>query len=143
MYRYDLENSVRNVFLNKYISRYLSFGILRIQKIVHHNKIINKVKVFHYSACRWQNKFLISSCKRTGKTICSNYWQNPQITAIVHYFQKQPPNVSCKKSCYLKVCKYHRKIPVLELAFNKVACLRACIFIYKNLPTQVFSCEIC
>ena len=26
LYRYDLENGVRNVFLNKCISRYLSFG---------------------------------------------------------------------------------------------------------------------
>ena len=30
-------------------------------------------------------KLLISSC-RTGEIILSNYWQNPQITATVHYF---------------------------------------------------------
>ena len=30
---------------------------------------------------------LISSCRRTGETILSNYWQNPKITAAtVHYF---------------------------------------------------------
>ena len=31
-------------------------------------------------------KPLISSCRRTGKTILSNYWQNPKITATAHYF---------------------------------------------------------
>ena len=31
-------------------------------------------------------KLLNSSCRRTGETILSNYWQNPKITATVHYF---------------------------------------------------------
>ena len=31
-------------------------------------------------------KPLISSCRRTGKTILSNYWQNPKLTATAHYF---------------------------------------------------------
>ena len=29
-------------------------------------------------------KMLISSCRRTGETILSNYWQNPKITVTVH-----------------------------------------------------------
>ena len=36
--------------------------------------------------CLQTVKSLISSCRRTGETILSNYWQNPQITATVHYF---------------------------------------------------------
>ena len=28
----------------------------------------------------------VSSCRKTGETILSNYWQNPKITATVHYF---------------------------------------------------------
>ena len=51
------------------------------------------------------------------KLFCSIYWQNLQITAAVHYFQKRPPQVLCKKMCSLKVRKYHRKIPVLEFFF--------------------------
>ena len=36
----------------------------------------------------------------------------------------------------------HKKTPVLESLFNKVAGLKACSFI-KKTPTQVFSCEYC
>ena len=69
------------------------------------------------------------------KLFCSNYWQNPQITAAVHYSQKQ----FCKKMYSVKVRKYHRKIPVLESVFNKVAGLRACNFITKKLQHWCFS----
>ena len=36
--------------------------------------------------CLQTAKLLISSWRRTGETILSNYWQNPTITATVHYF---------------------------------------------------------
>ena len=36
--------------------------------------------------CLRTAKSLISSYRRTGETILSNYWQNPKITATVHYF---------------------------------------------------------
>ena len=36
--------------------------------------------------CLQTAKPLISSCRRTGETILSNYWQKPKITATVHYF---------------------------------------------------------
>ena len=36
--------------------------------------------------CSQTAKSLISSCRRTGETILSNYWQNPKITATVYYF---------------------------------------------------------
>ena len=39
----------------------------------------------------------------------------------------------------LKVCNIHRKVPVLESLFSKVAILVA----YKQTPTQMFSCEYC
>ena len=73
--------------------------------------------MFHYSACRGQNRSLVF-VEELVKLFCSNYRQNPQITAAVHYFQKQPPEVFCKKMCSLKVCKYHRKIPVLGPVFK-------------------------
>ena len=37
----------------------------------------------------------------------------------------------------LKACNTHRKTPVLESLFSKVASLEA----YKETPTQIFSCE--
>ena len=72
------------------------------------------------------------------KLFCSIYWQNLQITAAVHYFQKRPPQVLCKKMCSLKVRKYHRKIPVLESVFNKVAGVTACNFITKKVKHRCF-----
>ena len=36
--------------------------------------------------CLHMAKLLIISSRRTGETILSNYWQNPKITAAVHYF---------------------------------------------------------
>ena len=97
--------------------------------------------MFHYSACRGQNRSLVF-VEELVKLFCSNYRQNPQITAAVHYFQKQPPEVFCKKMCSLKVCKYHRKIPVLEPVFKSCRTWSLQLF-YKETPTQVFSCEIC
>ena len=41
---------------------------------------------------------------------------------------QQPPEVFCKK--------IHRKIPVLESLFNKVAGLQACNFIKKRLQLR-------
>ena len=42
----------------------------------------------------------------------------------------------------LEVCIIHRKTPVLESLFNKVAYLKACNFI-KETPPQMFSYEYC
>ena len=42
--------------------------------------------------------------------------------------------VLCKKICFQKFRKFHRKTPVLDSFFNKVA---------GKTPTQVFSCENC
>ena len=43
------------------------------------------IKVFHYSACIRQNRWLVL-VEELVKLFCSNYWQNPEITAAVHYF---------------------------------------------------------
>ena len=76
------------------------------------------------------------------KLFCSNYWQNPQITAAVHYFQKQPPEVFCKKMCSLKVCKYYRKIPVLESVFKlKHRCFPVKFAKFLRIPIFKNICE--
>ena len=41
--------------------------------------------------------------------------------------------------CLQKLCKFHRKTPVFESLSNKAASLKACNFIKKEAPTQVFS----
>ena len=46
---------------------------------------LQQVKVFYYSACRWQNRLLVS-VEELVKLFCSNYWNNPSITAAVYYF---------------------------------------------------------
>ena len=43
----------------------------------------------------------------------------------------------------LKVFSMFAKTPVFESPFNKAGALKACIFIQKEIPTQVFSCEYC
>ena len=43
----------------------------------------------------------------------------------------------------LKVCNIHRKTPVLEPLFSKVASLEAYELIKKETPTQMFSYEYC
>ena len=55
--------------------------------------------------------------------------------------QKQPPEAFCEKMCSWKFHKIHRKTPVPEAFFNKVAGLRAqgCKFIKKrDSDTGVF-----
>ena len=42
---------------------------------------------------------------------------------------------------FLKILQYPQEIPVLESLFNKVAELKACNFIKKETPRQVFSRE--
>ena len=57
--------------------------------------------------------------------------------------QKQPPEVFYKKRCSSKFRRIHRKTPVPENFFNKVAGLRLCNFTKKESLAQVFSREFC
>ena len=51
---------------------------------------------------------------------------------------------SCSsKEVFLKVTQCLQKTPVFEFLFNKDGALKACIFIKKEIPTQVSSCEYC
>ena len=47
------------------------------------------------------------------------------------------------KKMLLKISQCSQKTPVFESLFNKAGALKACIFIKKEIPTQVFSCEYC
>ena len=45
--------------------------------------------------------------------------------------------------CSQKFSDIHRKTPMLDFLFNKVAAIQACNFIKKKIPRQVLSCEYC
>ena len=65
-------------------------------------------------------------------------------TAIFHnsHLQEQPSEVLFfKKGCSKKFCNIHRKTPMLESLFNKVAGLQGCSFIKKRLQHRCFFCE--
>ena len=47
--------------------------------------------------------------------------------------QKQPPEAFCKKMCSWKFHKIHRKTPVPEVFFNRVAGLRPATLLKKRL----------
>ena len=45
--------------------------------------------------------------------------------------------------CSWKFCKIHRKTPVPDSTFNKVACLRPATLLKEEAMAQVFSYEFC
>ena len=47
------------------------------------------------------------------------------------------------KQVFLKISQCSQKTPVFESLFNKAGALKAYIFIKKEIPTQVFSCQYC
>ena len=47
------------------------------------------------------------------------------------------------KMLFLKISQYCQKNTCLGSLFKNVAGLKACIFIKKEIPTQVFSCKYC
>ena len=53
---------------------------------IEHLWVIASKQVTVPMQCSQTAKSLISSCRRTGETIMSNYLQNSKITATVHYF---------------------------------------------------------
>ena len=66
----------------------------------------------------------------------------PQTAAEIYFLmnqffdtQKQPPEAFCKKGCSWNFDKFHRKTPVLESLFDKVAGLN---FIKKRLQRRCF-----
>ena len=58
------------------------------------------------------------------------------------FLSKQPPEVFYKKSCFQNFPNIHRKTPVLESLFNKVAGLKACNFISNRLQHMCFPVNI-
>ena len=94
-----------------------------------------QVKVIHCSTCRWQNRSL-ASVQELVKLFCSSYWQNPPLTATVHYFHCNSHhhyhfNYHCKMLLYC--LKILRTIPLCNMIpclfqLNFILFLSSCIF---------------
>ena len=52
-------------------------------------------------------------------------------------------SVAAVGRCSSKISQCSQKTTVFESLFNKAGGLKACIFIKKEIPTQVSSCEYC
>ena len=57
---------------------------------------------------------------------------------VFNPLQKQPPEVFCKKRCSKKFHKIHKKTPVPESLFNKVAGLKPATLLNRGSGTGVF-----
>ena len=53
-------------------------------------------------------------------------------------YQKQPPELFYRKSCYYKFRHIHRKTHVLESPFNRFAASRPATFLKSDSDTDVF-----
>ena len=54
------------------------------------------------------------------------------------YQQKKPLEIFCKKRCSKKSHQFHKKTPVLESLFKKVASVQVCNFIKKRFQHSCF-----
>ena len=63
---------------------------------------------------------------------------------FVHIGKSSSENLRSNRSqVFLKISQCSQKTPVFESLFNKVGVLKTCIFIKKEIPTQVSSCKYC
>ena len=69
------------------------------------------------------------------------YWIFFYVITHLDLIQKQPPEVFCKKRCSQKFHKIHKKTPVPESLFNKVAGLRPATLLKKRLWHRYFKVQ--
>ena len=84
------------------------------------------------------------------KLSCSKYWQNPQLIVAVHYFQKQPPEVFCKKGVLKKFANFIGKHLFRSLFLIKLKLQRRCFPVkfakflrtsfWKSICERMFLC---
>ena len=60
------------------------------------------------------------------------------LITFLEKIQKQPPEEFFKKMCPSKFCKLHKKTPVLETFFNKVAAIHPASFLKRVSSTSAF-----
>ena len=69
------------------------------------------------------------------------YWIFFYVITHLDLIQKQPPEMFCKKRCSQKFHKIHKKTPVPESLFNKVAGLRPATLLKKRLWHRYFKVQ--
>ena len=70
------------------------------------------------------------------------FWSYISQTKKMSQFQKQPPELSYRKSCFQKFRNIHRETPVLESPFNRFAGFKTCNFPKKGLRHRRFPVNI-
>ena len=93
-----------------------------------------QVTVYHYTACRQQNCWLVL-VEELKILFCSNYWQNPPVTAKVHYFHWNSHHFHyhCKMHFYrLKIL-----LTILFIVICMIPCLFQLNFVFF-LPAYIF-----
>ena len=71
------------------------------------------------------------------KPFCGNHWQNPQTTAAIHYFQKQPLKVFCKKGVLKKLKNFIEKHLCWSLFLVKLHAFGCATLLKRNSNTFV------
>ena len=82
--------------------------------------------------------------KQIRKTVADTRPALYCLSPLFHFFLSSPPLLEAvirnvlQNRCFLKFRQFHRKTPVLESRFNKVAGLKACNFIKKRFQHSCF-----
>ena len=93
--------------------------------------VINSDGILHGS----RENFEDGSCHETILMLLQNKSNSPLSKSIS--VRRSHWRCSIKK-VFLKFCKFHRKTPMFEFLFNKVAGLRPCKFIKKRVEHRCF-----
>ena len=99
---------------------------------------LQEVEVFHYSACRWQNCYIVLA--ELVRIFCCNIWKNPPVTAADHY-----SHYNSHHQYYYHHFHYHCKMHFYRLKIlltiplycNMISCLFQLNFVFF-LPAYIF-----
>ena len=107
--------------------------------------LLNGKKPIAYRLWHWMQWCFPSYQFSKGifKLILRLFKNNPLCKLYKAKRQKQQSTDVLKNRCSEKFGNISRKTLVLESLFNEVALLKACNFVKKETPTQVFSGEYC
>ena len=106
-------------------------------------KVLIIPQVKRCGSCKYPfNVFQISSNSKINEhwfvNLVTLQGERKSIVNSSYQVQKQSRKVFCKKSCSQKLRRIHRKTPMLESLFNKVADLKACNLIKIRLQHSCF-----
>ena len=92
-------------------------------------QLISKILIiFQTLWTRCSNLIIFSK----SQSVANIEWRNLLWNSSIYIIQKQSPEVFCKK-CYSKFWKIHRRTPVQQTLFTRVAGLRSATLLKKRL----------